>query len=284
MNESGRRNMGFTLIELLVVIAIIAILASLLLPALARAKESARTAVCIGNLKQMALAWSLYADDNDGRLVPNNPVHMGGPVDGSGYGPYKDWSPSWALGDIRYGSSDGTNVDYLVGPRPASLGAYIQTHRVFKCPSDRSTTTLGARRHPRVRSYTMNGFMGTGFHQRSRDVVEIYYKLSDLNAATRKEVAVFFDTHEDSIWSCIFSPSRDFALRTWSPLPANRHNGGGTIGFADGHVERRKWSEPLLLTAPQGVFVPGAGSQLNSKDWQWVWERVTKGTAAIGDL
>src|SRR5437762_2212212 len=143
---------GFTLIELLVVIAIIAILASLLLPALSRARSKAQGIVCLNNLKQLQLAWIMYVEDHNDWLVPNNPVLIPGPTSAS----------SWALGDIRYGNPDGTNIEYIISQREGSLGPYLKTPKIFKCPTDRSRTTLAdGKSYPRVRTYSMNGFLGT---------------------------------------------------------------------------------------------------------------------------
>src|SRR5687767_190880 len=128
------RRAGFTLVEALVCIAVIAILAALLLPAMARAKENARQAYCISNLRQLTLAVFSYTDENDG-VFPAQPIAEGGAYDGV---------------PVRAAGGDGLNYYDLTTPNLGNANAWL-------CPSAYHT----AAGHVGYMAYHMNGWIIT---------------------------------------------------------------------------------------------------------------------------
>lgn len=132
-NFSPRNNRSaFTLIELLVVIAIIAILAAILFPVMAQAKNAAKGAACISNMKQIGIAASLYITDNDGRYFPAT-VYDESP----GFAPQIPWVgyDNNNTGDCSNGFCGDVSLPAVGEPRPGLLDVYLKSMDVIRCPN-----------------------------------------------------------------------------------------------------------------------------------------------------
>jgi prepilin-type N-terminal cleavage/methylation domain-containing protein/prepilin-type processing-associated H-X9-DG protein len=253
---------GFTLIELLVVIAIIAILASLLLPGLARAKGSAKRIQCINNEKQMATVWMLYSSDNNDWLVSN------GKND-----PPTTQFPLWVQGAF-YNPIDNTNYAYIIDPRYALFGNYLKTTKVYQCPTDRQLVKLGTRFYPRLRSYSLNAYVGTGtWDTRLSTMFRVFKKHGDMAAAIPAGILTFVDVNPDSICWPYFGVY--LSQESFFNFPNSSHNRAGVIAFADGHVERRRWLDQRTINAISPDYHHHTDHSPRNADLAWLRERAS---------
>ncbi len=258
-SPSGART-GFTLIELLVVIAIIAILAGMLLPALSRAKAKAQGALCLANLKQLHLAWQVYADDHQGRLVSNH-----------GVGETRARRQNWVNHVMNWeDSEENTNTVYLT---EGKLGSYLgRSVPVFKCPSDQSRSLVG----PRTRSFSMNSLVGDPGELTNKFNPSFVQCFKEADLSGPANLFVFLDEHPDTINDGFFMNRLEEAPK-WGNLPASFHNGAGNLTFADGHTETHRWAVTTGAGATLRPNVKGGAGGIfaadPTTDWDWIRDR-----------
>lgn len=212
---------GFTLIELLVVIAIIAILAAILFPVFAQAREAARKTQCTSNMKQMGLATMMYAQDYDG-----------------GY-------PS------VYDDTSGQRIIWADKIRP-----YIKNRDIFACPSGPNRVTL----NPAAGGYPADNVQATMYQMNMADGTHFpegtygSYPVTEAQFAHPASTAIFFES--SNAWYCHWLPNTGgdwsrsgttasgdlYLVGALGETIYPRHQGGCNVTFCDGHAKWMKIS------------------------------------------
>jgi prepilin-type N-terminal cleavage/methylation domain-containing protein/prepilin-type processing-associated H-X9-DG protein len=271
---SGRP--AFTLIELLVVIAIIAILASLLLPALSRAKRQADGTSCLNNLKELTVAGYLYASDNRDAIFPNGVVN----TDPNN----TEVTICWVGDDVsgRSGTDAVTNLEWL---QLAMIWPYNTSYGIYRCPSDQDAVAVaGAKPADRVRSYSVSCMMGnnegvTGVH----DGLKENLKFADIRDPAPSAASLFWEEQGSASPLATSIDDGYFAIDyagygpSWRNVPSSRHGNHGQLSYADGHAQVMKW---LLPTTQTIVVISDPGSEIFAntvyldRDLEQVWKSI----------
>jgi prepilin-type N-terminal cleavage/methylation domain-containing protein len=292
INPDSQPPSGFTLIELLVVIATFAILAALLLPALANSSGQDDAIQCLNNCNQLAKAWTMYAGDNNNSCVNNFGVTQ------TAYAIARGTYNTWCVDTIDWTiNPENTNTSLV---QKGLLGPYIGTTvTAFKCPADNylSGPQIQAGFQARVRSYSMNGFLGhlsacpscgdgspgsgTDYTYQGKNQFNLSWPqyLTLAGIPQPSQIFVFLDEHPDSINDGYFdsgsqAPPSDPTSWSGSDTPASCHNGAGGFAFSDGHSEIHKWlvSGTVVPVVAGGGIPPAAtlGNPANYADRTWL--------------
>ncbi len=207
---------AFTLIELLVVIAVIAVLMAILMPSLRLARDQAKRIHCVSNVKTLSLAWYMYKDENDDKLVGG---HTGFQYN---FMHWVDVPPA----------NDSPVEEKQDAVKRGSLFPYVKDVKIYHCPADTRKMTGSTA----FRTFSLAG----GANGETWSAYEKAVNYSDLKRPSSKLIFVEeMDNRGLNLGSWQMDPDRIHP--SWTDPVAMWHNEKSTIGFADGHAEMHQW-------------------------------------------
>jgi len=281
--QGRRMEGGFTLVELLVVIAIIALLMAILMPALARAREMGKRAVCQSQIKQLAVGWYMYCDDSKEKVPVGDVWYSWTFPTGASGGPQLAWcewphrlhpgvtpgsstTPTYATnytGQYSYAEAPGLSDEiWKHAIAEGTMWKYVKDHKVYKCP-------VGDKGHrvTNFMSHSMNtwpGSAGPGSLRTGRNI-----KLrGDIRRTAERFVFLDVGGFKQGAFFLNYDGGGGAPPGSFGDHRPTRHGRGTDFVFADQHVEYRKW---IFATATATVETGGWGGTSQPCDCDWRW-------------
>jgi len=264
---------GFTLVELLVVIAVIALLMAILLPALSKAREQGKRAVCMTQIKQLQLAWGLYADDYNEKIPCSDIWYSWNPPGGILEWGYQrtwcEWPHVWphapappgvvASGPIMQNEiTNPTKDDWFHVIEEGNIWKYIKNNKIYRCPNGEKDAYVTY-----AIVHSMNAYPGSfGGGSATRIINRNQIKHTG-------ERVVFIDKGyiDNGAFGILYNGDAGNGnpeTRGFFDPPPIRHGMGTVLSFVDGHSEYWKWSDPR--TREYKYTQPGNPDQTGNQD------------------
>ncbi len=260
-----KTNRAFTLIELLVVIAIIAILLSVLIPALTKIKDSGKRAVCLYNQHALGQAWVLYSEQNDNKLANSVTARI---IESPSIGSTRQFKMQLNPNDENFyeitwvgwwGNTEAQKQDAAAQQACITLGylyPIVDTLKVYRCP-------VGDRNEWRTYSIAdrMNGYKGFENPAEYAVTTKIIRKMSEIRSPGTQLVFIDEGLATTESWTI------NYASVAWWDAPPLRHGGGTTVAMGDGSSEYWKWRDQRTIDFALGLITDSGAAALNNEDF-----------------